>query len=232
MILQFKKNRVRWLQFFKRQKDTEWINKLAFDKVGLKQSLIYSQKYVIAYNLDVEAMETLSYLDFQEAGSHEVGCLYDEVQDTHEMSKDLYRSKSTGTPAVSTTPPPIQMVPRTPLISQTWQKYNINTTPDSFSTPTSGTGFTLMTCNDVRTIDFIRYTNFQLTSAQEIMGFYRDLFSQGSQYNIHLHYIKKTNQTKGIMPASLPTNVMLLTGKTLHSKFKKDNVIDRHYKTT
>ena len=63
------------------------------------------------------------------------------------------------------------------------------------------------------------------------MGFYRDVFSQGSQYNIYLRDIDDINQTKGIVPAGLPTTVMLLTGKTLHSKFKQGNVIDRRYKT-
>ena len=82
---------MRSLHFFKRQENTEWIDKLGLDEDGLKQALINFQKYVIAYNLDVEGMETLSFLVFQEASPHEVDRLYDEMLYAHETSKALYR---------------------------------------------------------------------------------------------------------------------------------------------
>ena len=97
--------------------------------------------------------------------------------------------------------------------------------------PLTTPDYAALTINDVKLTDFIRFTNFSLKQEDEIMGFYRDVYSQGHQYGIHFKDINNINQQDGIISSTLPIDIAQMLAKTLHSKFKAQHVIATEYST-
>ena len=82
----------------------------------------------------------------------------------------------------------------------------------------------------IRTVDFIRYTNFSLSSTDGILKFYSDIQSQGSQYNILLKHIDEITPSENLFPDSLPPASVVLISGTLINKFRQEKVIMKDYK--
>ena len=57
---------------------------------------------------------------------------------------------------------------------------------------------------DVNSIGFLKYTNFRLRNKDDILIFYRDVYQQGRNYNVHITKIDDvTNVSKATVPSSM-----------------------------
>ena len=81
----------------------------------------------------------------------------------------------------------------------------------------------------IKTVDFQRYTNFNLNATDDILKFYSDVQSQGSQYNVLLRHIDEITPTATLYPSDLPPESIVLISSTLINKFRQDKVVSPNY---
>ena len=106
------------------------------------------------------------------------------------------------------------------------------TTPSVIYSPSSKlVDYGSLSIADIRTTDFIRFTNFQLNSDAQIMQFYRDVFTQGWQYRVYVAAIDAVNSTHSVAPSNLSSEAKTLIGTTLHTKFRQFGCINKNYTT-
>ena len=85
---------------------------------------------------------------------------------------------------------------------------------------------------DVQTTNFLKYAELRLTDKDFILIFYRDIYSQGKQYNMCVTDPKDIiDVPNAIIPTNLSQDVTTLTGNTLYQKFRKTGTVDPNYYT-
>ena len=83
------------------------------------------------------------------------------------------------------------------------------------------------TVSDVHYINFLKYTEVSLRDKDNILIFYRDIYNQGKQHNVHVTKLEDiTSVENATVPSALrDLDTIKLTGDILYQKFRKSGVI-------
>ena len=87
--------------------------------------------------------------------------------------------------------------------------------------------------DDIQGLTFLKYAEIKLRDKDDILIFYRDIYNQGKQYNIHITKLEDiTNIPKATVPSDLTDfNAIQVTADILYQKFRKSDVIVDTYET-
>ena len=94
---------------------------------------------------------------------------------------------------------------------------------------TSQNSYSHIVLSLIRTVDFIRYTNFSLNGTEDILKFYSDVQTQGMQYNVVLRHIDEIQPSETLFPSDLPAESIALISSTLINKFRQEKVVAKDY---
>ena len=119
--------------------------------------------------------------------------------------------------------------------------FNNLSNPVNHPTAPSATPSTSMTIispreagvKDINRINFLKYTDMKLNCKEDILIFYRDLYTQSAEYNVH---ITKIEDIKDVTNATVPSaindvTVINITSNLLYQKFRRERTIDKGYET-
>ena len=161
-------------------------------------------------------VDWMHYFHEYEPGQEVVMNLDDSLYDGEDMD-DLERKYDVKFGLVQAHPPPA-------------------TTPPLSSPTTRSTSFTIsnrvppsrVKSSDINTIGFLKHTNFRLRDKDDILIFYRDVYQQGQNYNVHITKIDDvTNVPRPTVPISIPDLAAIgTTADCLYQKFRQEKVID------
>ena len=98
-----------------------------------------------------------------------------------------------------------------------------------YSTAAHTVDYANLAVDDIKTTDFIRFTNFQLQNDDQIMQFYRDVYTQGWQYKVYVESIDAVDNHTTVAPNHLSIEAKTLIGQTLHTKFRQHGTIKDTY---
>ena len=82
---------------------------------------------------------------------------------------------------------------------------------------------------DINRVGFLKYTDMKLKSKDDILIFYRDFYTQGAQYNMHITKIEDIRDTSNAtVPYSInDVSVIIITSNILYQKFRRENNLQR-----
>ena len=195
------KKRIRSINFFRKSMDLERL----VNAVGAKDGLYYELEDFFKYMVvNTPTNDELMLL------THEEYCTisYSTIQDALEQ----ITKKSSSTPIKG--------------ISTNANQPNFNVPQSQHMSPQS---YSHIFPSMIRTVDFIRYTNFSLNNTEDILKFYSDVQTQGIQYNVVLRHIDDIQPSKTLFPSDLPNESIALISSTLINKFRQEKVIGKDY---
>ena len=194
------KKRIRTIMFFRKGKDFDRLANAVGTKDGLYYDLEDFYSYMITHKPSNDDLMLLTHDEYSNIA-------YDEVQPKN-LTSTASSSKSNSTNA--TQPKQASTVPTRPIV-------------------TSINSYSHIVPSLVRTVDFIRYTNFSLNGTEDILKFYSDVQTQGMQYNVVLRHIDEIQPTDTLFPSDLPAESIALISSTLINKFRQEKVIAKDY---
>ena len=170
------KKRIRTINFFRKTLDVRRLETAVGSKDGLFFELEDFFKYMIGHQPSNDDLMMLTHQDYCDIPQT-------VVQTAYEIAVSSTSTKTTGTSVPSNVTVQTQKVSvQNPTVvpSQTPRFNNVDLNTQTYAH---------VTPNIIRTVDFLRYTNFTLGGTDDILKFYADIQTQGSQYNILLKNI-------------------------------------------
>ena len=155
------------------------------------------------------------YISYNPLQHHEVMLLTEDIWSA--MDPDEINLKYAAFSAVQFLPPtPV------PMISPKF--------PTPATKPSGSTTKPPITILDVKATNFIKYTSLKLNDRNSILTFYKDLYTQGLQYNILVRPEDEIDDTHDVIPDGITPDVRDAISATLYSKFRQDSVIPATFK--
>ena len=159
------KKRIRNINFFRKSMDFERLETAVGAKDGLYYDLEDFFKYMVGHTPTNDELMLLTHAEYCDIS-------YTTIQAAFEVV--TMKSPSSPNPNVSTN---VAQSVTTPTQNQG--------TPKHRNAP-SHNSYNHVIPSLIRTVDFIRYTNFSLNGTEDILKFYSDVQTQGMQYNVIL----------------------------------------------
>ena len=195
------KKRIRNINFFRKSMDFERLENAVGAKDGLYYDLEDFFKYMISHTPSNDDLMLLTHDEYCDIS-------YSNIQTAFELITMKYPS------------------PRTTGVS-THANQPVETNQPTQRSPIATHDHIVPSL--IRTVDFIRYTNFSLNGTEDILKFYSDVQTQGMQYNVVLRHIDDIQPSASLFPSDLPAESIALISSTLINKFRQERVVAKDY---
>ena len=204
-----KAKRIRKISFFNNMETVGRLSDVLTEKDGLFYELENFCRYIIGHkpsNADLMGMTEAEYREIPRSA----------IKIAYELAIASTCKPASGAPlSTSNQPPPTNITGAG--VTQTFGRINI-------SMNCSG-----ITPSFIKTLDFQHYTNFNLNATDDILKFFSDVQSQGSQYIVLLRHIDEITPTETLYPSDLPPESIVFIFSTLINKFRQDKVVSPNY---
>ena len=211
------KKRICIINFFRKSMDFQRLENTIGTKDGLYYDLEDLYKYMIIHTPSNDDLMLLTHADYCDIS-------YSAIQAAFEVA--TMKSSTTASPGVSSHVPNFAT---NPVATQGNNKASQGSTAPPTRLQTSQNSYSHIVPSLIRTVDFIRYTNFSLNGTEDILKFYSDVQTQGMQYNVVLRHIDEIQPSETLFPSDLPDESIALIFSTLINKFRQEKVVAKDY---